>query len=185
MLASSCSGGGTSGPNKTSTSVANAAAAVATQAAIDGPPPTAADIAGFITAGFKDLSISYTAVNIPSFRKPDVLLGVLDDCDKDNAGAGVSKNSPDYWPVVLGHCYTVGDALGWLYQQTARKDFLYGNLLMKRFNREKFDEAVAGGATVGEDYWKLVTGRIYSLTPVTTPIAVTPVPPDGTPVAEQ
>jgi hypothetical protein len=156
-LAAGCSGG-TSGPSRTSTSVARADAATATQAAVAGPPPTAADVAGFITAGFKGLSISYTAVNIPSFRKPDVLLGVLDDCDKDNAGVGVGKDSPDYWPVVLGHCYTVGDALGWLYQQTNRKEFLYGNLLMKRFNRAKFDEAVAAGAKVGEDYWKLVTG---------------------------
>jgi hypothetical protein len=47
---------------------------------------------------------------------------------------------------------------------------------MRRFNRQKFEQAVAGGASVGEDYWKLVTGKIYSLTPISTPIAVTPVP---------
>lgn len=181
-MASACSGGGSGGADKTGTAVAQSAGATATQAAIDGPPPTAPDIAGFINAGFKDLSITYTAVNIPSFRKRDVLLGVLDDCDKGNAG-GPTPESTDYWPIVLGHCYTVGDALGWLYQYTARKDFLYANLLMRRFNRGKFEQAVAGGATVNEDYWKLVTGKIYSLTPISTPIAVTPPPADATPPA--
>jgi hypothetical protein len=173
--AAACSGGGPSAAGKTRTAVALSAGATATQVASDGPPPTAADIKGFINAGFKGLSIDFTAVNIPSFRKLDVLLGVLDDCDKGNAG-GLTSESADYWPIVLGHCYTVGDALGWLYQYTARKDFLYANLLMRRFNRQKFEQAVAGGASVGEDYWKLVTGKIYSLTPISTPIAVTPVP---------
>jgi hypothetical protein len=180
IVASACSGGGTSSAGRTGTAAALSAGATATQVASDGPPPTAVDIAGFIKAGFKDLSINYTAVNIPSFRKLDVLMGVLNDCDKGNAG-GLTRESADYWPIVLGDCYTVGDALGWLYQYTARKDFLYANLLMRRFNRQKFEEAVAAGATVGEDYWKLVAGKIYSLTPISTPIAVTPVPPEATP----
>lgn len=165
MLAAACSGGGTSAPNKT-----------ATQAAADGPPPTAAEIAGFVRAGFEGLEIEYGVVNIPSFDNVDVLLGLLDDCDKGNAGEGITKDSPDYWGIVLGNCYTVGNAVGWLYQYTARKDFLYANLLMRRFNRQKFEQAVAGGAAVGEDYWNLISGKIYALTPITTPIAVTPVP---------
>jgi hypothetical protein len=179
LLAGACSGG-TSAPNKTSTSLAQAADATATQVVADGPPPTAADIAGFINAGFVDLKINYTAVNIPSFRKVDVLLKVLDDCEKGFAG-GASKDSADYWATVLGDCYTVGDALGWLYQHTVRKDFLYANILMRRFNRQKFEQAVAAGAKLDEGYWKLVTGRIYSVTPITTPIAVTPIPPGVTP----
>lgn len=165
VLAAACSGGGTSRSDKT-----------ATQAAIDGPPPTAADIAGFVRAGFEGLEIEYGVVNIPSFDNLDVLLGVLDDCDTGNAGPGIAKDSADYWPVVLGNCYTVGNAVGWLYQYTARKDFLYANLLMRRFNRQKFEQAIAGGAAVGEDYWNLISGKIYALTPITTPIAVTPVP---------
>lgn len=183
LAASAC--GGSSGPSsagETSTSVAKAAAATATQAAIDGPPPTAADIAGFINAGFKDLEIEYGAVNIPSFQELDVLLGVLDGCDKGTAG-GVSKDSPDYWGIVLGDCYTVGSALTWLYGYTARKDFLYANILMRRFNRQRFEQAVAGGASVGEDYWTLVHGKVYAITPITTPIAVTPIPPEATPAA--
>ena len=182
LAASACSGGGTSTGGKTSTAVAQAAAATATQAAVDSPPPSAADVAGFINAGFSGLSIGFREVGIPSFRKLDVLLKVLDDCDKGAAG-GASKDSADYWAVVLGDCYTVGDALGWLYQHTARKDFLYANLLMRRYNRQKFEQAVAAGASVNEDYWKLVTGKIYALTPISTPIAVTPVPPDATPAA--
>ena len=86
MLAAACSGGGTSGSDKT-----------ATQAAADGPPPTAADIAGFVRAGFEGLEIEYGVVNIPSFDNLDVLLGVLDDCDKGNVGDGVTKDSADYW----------------------------------------------------------------------------------------
>ncbi len=182
MLLAACSGGGTSAPNKTATTAAQAAAATATQAAVDGPPPTAADVAGFINAGFSGLSISFRAVGIPSFRKLDVLLKVLDDCDKGNA-AGAGKDSAEYWAIVLGDCYTVGDALGWLYQHSARKDFLYANLLMRRYNRQKFEQAVAAGASVNEDYWKLISGKIYAVTPITTPIAVTPIPPAVTPPA--
>ena len=180
MVLAACSGGGTSAPNKTATTAAQAAAATATRAAVDGPPPTAADVAGFINAGFSGLSISFRDVGIPSFRKLDVLLNVLDDCDKGTAG-GATNDSADYWAVVLGDCYTVGDALGWLYQHSARKDFLYANLLMRRYNRQKFEQAVAAGASVNEDYWKLISGKIYAVTPITTPIAVTPVPPDATP----
>jgi hypothetical protein len=175
LAAAGCSGGGTSGAGKTSTAAAVAAEATATQAAIDGPPPTAADIAGFINAGWDGLEIEYGVVNIPSFDNRDVLLGVLNDCDKGIA-EGLTPESADYWPVVLGQCYTVGNALGWLYNYTARKDFFYGNLLMRRFNRQKYEQAVAGGATVREEYWTSVTGKIYSLTPISTPIAVTPVP---------
>ena len=182
VAATACSGGGTPGSGKTSTVVAQAAAGTATRSAIDGPPPAAADVTGFINAGFSGLSISFREVGIPSFRKLDVLLKVLDDCDKGAAG-GASKDSAEYWPIVLGDCYTVGDALGWLYQHTARKDFLYANLLMRRYNRQKFEQAVAAGAAVNEDYWKLVTDKIYSVTPITTPIAVTPQPDDATPVA--
>jgi hypothetical protein len=183
LAASACGGsGGPSDAGKTSTPVAQAGAATATQAAIDGPPPTAADIAGFINAGFKDLEIEYGAVNIPSFQELDVLLGVLDDCDKGKAG-GVSKDSTDYWGIVLGDCYTAGGALSWLYQYTARKDFLYANILMRRFNRQKFEQAVAAGASVNEDYWTLIKGKVYALTPISTPIAVTPIPPDATPAA--
>ena len=180
LLSGACSGGGTSAAGKTSTSLAQSAAATATQVVADGPPPTATSVAGFIQAGFTDLKINYTAVNIPSFRKVDVLLKLLDDCDKGAAG-GASKDSPDYWATVLGDCYTVGDALGWLYQHTVRKDFLYANILMRRFNRQKFEQAVAAGAKLDEGYWTLVTGKIYSVTPISTPIAVTPIPPGVTP----
>jgi len=51
------------------------------------------------------------------------------------------------------------------------------------YNRQKFEQAVAAGAAVNEDYWKLISGKIYAVTPITTPIAVTPVPPDATPPA--
>lgn len=67
LAAAACGGnGGPSNTGKTSTSVAGSAAATATRAAIDGPPPTAADIAGFITAGFNGLDIPYGATDIPS-----------------------------------------------------------------------------------------------------------------------
>jgi hypothetical protein len=181
LAAAACGGnGGPSNSGKTSTAAAGSAAATATQAAIDGPPPVAADIAGFITAGFNGLDIPYGATDIPSFEKSDILLSVLDSCDKGKAG-GPATDSPDYWAQVLGDCYTVGNALGWLYQYTGRKDFLYANLLMRRFNRQKFEQAVAGGATVNEDYWKLVSDKIYAVTPVSTPIAVTPLPAAATP----
>jgi hypothetical protein len=105
---------------------------------------------------------------------------VLGDCDTGTAGG---KDSPDYWEIVRGDCYTVGDALGWLYQCTARKDLLYANILMRRFNRQNFEQAVAAGAPVNEDYWTLIKDKVYALTPIGTPIAVTPIPPDATPVA--
>ena len=181
LAAAACGGnGGPSNTGKTSTSVAESAAATATRAAIDGPPPTAADIAGFITAGFNGLDIPYGATDIPSFEKSDILLSVLNACDKGTAN-GAATAGPDYWGQVLGDCYTVGNALGWLYQYSARKDFLYANILMRRFNRQKFEQAVAGGATVNEDYWKLVSDKIYAVTPVSTPIAVTPLPAAATP----
>ena len=81
-----CSGGGTSGADKTGTAVGVSAAATATQAAVDGPPPTATDIAGFVRSGFDGLEIEYGVVNIPSFDNQDVLLGVLNDCDKGDGG---------------------------------------------------------------------------------------------------
>ena len=54
---------------------------------------------------------------------------------------------------------------------------------MRHFNRQKFEQAVAAGASVNEDYWTLIKGKVYALTPISTPIAVTPIPAAATPAA--
>lgn len=181
LVTSACGGGGPSSAGKTNTAVANGAAtqsaraaATATQLAIDGPVPTADEIAGVITQGFDGLDeIEYTAVSIPTFRKRDQLLGVLNDCAQ-STGGGRSPEGQDYWPTVLGDCYLVGDALNWLYGYTARQEFLYANIMMERYHRQKFEQAVAAGYPLAESYWDGVQAKIYDVKPSRTPIAVTP-----------
>ncbi len=168
-----CSGGGLPGPQKTGTAEGIRNAATATAAADAAPLPTAADVEGVIRHGFQGLTIPYTATTVVTFRKVDPLVGVLNDCANDNSG-GLSRDNPGYWPAVLGHCYTVGDATKWLYGQTGRQDFAYANQMMMRFMKAKVDEADAAGAKLGEGYWDLVVARIYTLTAAGTPIAVTP-----------
>ncbi|HYM15858.1 MAG TPA: hypothetical protein VEZ14_09880 [Dehalococcoidia bacterium] len=168
-----CSGGGLPDPQKTGTAEGIGHAATATAAANAAPLPTAAEIEGVIRHGFVGLNIPYTATTVVTFRKVDPLVGVLNDCANDNAG-GLPRNDPGYWPAVLGHCYTVGDATSWLYTMTGRRDFAYANQMMKRYMKAKIDQANAAGANLGAGYWDLVVTRIYTLTSSGTPIAVTP-----------
>lgn len=173
LTLAACSGGGPSGSARTGTAESVLYAASATAAAEAEPMPAAADIAGVISHGFQGLQIPYTATSVPTFRKLDVLLGVLQDCARDNAG-GLPRADAAFWPAVLGHCYTVGDATKWLYETTGRRDFAYANQMMKRFMAAKVAEADAAGASLGDGYWKLVLDRIYTLAPGGTPVAVTP-----------
>lgn len=135
--------------------------------------PNASDIEGVIRHGFEGLDIPYGATSVGTFSDVDALLGVLQDCDRDNAG-GVARSDPAFWPAVLGHCYTVGDATKWLYGYTGRRDFAYANQMMMRFMAAKVAEANAAGASLGDGYWKLVLDRIYTLAPGGTPVAATP-----------
>lgn len=172
--AAACSGGGGLGERqKTGTAEAVGHAATATAAADAAPLPTAADIEGVLRHGFAGLNIPYTATTIVTFRKLDPLLGVLNDCVTNNAG-GLPPGDPGYWPAVLGHCYTAGDATHWLYTKTGRQDFAYANQMLKRYMKAKVDEANRAGAALGARYWELVVARIYTLPAVRTPIAVTP-----------
>ncbi len=179
LVAAAC-GGGLSAGNKTNTTVANAdatrgaaAQATATQQAVDGPVPTAPEIAGVINSGFDGLMINYTAVSITTFRRKNELLAMLDNCAA-NKGGGNAPSDENYWPTVLGDCYIVGDALNWLYGYTHKQEFLYANLMMKRYHRAKFESAVEGGAPLDEAYWKLVADKIYSITPNRPVVAQTP-----------
>ena len=148
---------GRSGAGKTGTAVAQARpAATATQAAVDGPPPTAADIAGFIRRRVRRSGDRVRRGEHPVVRQPGRAAGRAERLRQGDAERAGTRRAPDYWPIVLGDCYTVGDALGWLYQYTARKDFLYANLLMKRFNRA---EVRAGGRRRGHGGRGLLEAR--------------------------
>lgn len=174
-----CSGGGLPGPQKTGTAEGVRNAATATAAADAAPLPTEADIEGVLRKGFEGLDIPYGATSVNTFSDVEALVGVLKDCADDNAG-GLSKSDPGYWPAILGHCYTVGDGANWLYGYTGRSDFAFANQMMMRFMKAKVDEADAAGARLGEGYWNLVVGKIYTLKAVGTPVAVTP-PAEATP----
>jgi hypothetical protein len=173
MLVACSGGGGLPGPQKTGTAEGSRHAATATAAADAAPLPTEGDIEGVLRKGFEGLDIPYGATSVNTFSDVDALIGVLKDCANDNAN-GLSKNDPAYWPAILGHCYTVGDGANWLYGYTGRSDFAYANQMMMRFMKAKVDEANAAGANLGEGYWSLVVGKIYTLTTAGTPIAVTP-----------
>ncbi len=174
ILTVACSSsGGRSAPERTGTAegIINAASATAAAAAL--PPVTQQDLVGVITGGFTGLTIPYTATTNGSFRKQPLLLGVLDDC-ANNRAHGLDRGDEAYWPAVLGDCYTVGDATKWLWEYTDKRIFAYANQMAMRYMRQKLDEANAGGAGLGDDYWQLVVGKIYTLTNITTPVAATP-----------
>jgi len=175
-----CGGGGPDAAGRTATADARAQAsataareATATAFASEGPVPTEQEIAGLVLEGFNGLSISFTAVSIPTFRKPDRLLLLLDDCAKSRA-QGKTADDPDYWPTVLGDCYTVGNAFEWLYGETKRDIFLQANRMMRRFHFAKYLAALDAGARLPSDYWTLVEADIYSVTSETTPVPLTP-----------
>jgi hypothetical protein len=168
-----CSSGGVPASQKTGTAENIRNAATATAAADAAPLPTEADIEGVLRKGFEGLNIPYGATSVNTFSDVEAMVGVLKDCANDNAN-GVSKNDPGYWPAILGHCYTVGDGANWLYGYTGRSDFAFANQMMMRLMKAKVDEANASGASLGEGYWSLVVGKIYTLKPAGTPVAVTP-----------
>ena len=172
VLAAACSGGGPSKPEQTSTAAALATSAIATEEATT-PAPTAKDISDTIRLGFAGLNIGYTEIGIDTFRKPDKLVALLDDCAQDR-GQGIDRGDPAFWPAVLGDCYTVGDATKWLYGYTGKREFAYANQLMKRFMHAKMQEANENGAGLDDGYWQLVLDKIYTLSPSGTPVAVTP-----------
>lgn len=171
--AQACGDGGLPGAERTGTAehIAYSASATAADAAL--PPVTQQNVVDAITLGFSDLNIPYTATTNSSFRKKDLLLGILDDCAKER-GHDFAHSDESYWPAVLGDCYTVGDATEWLWEYTDKRAFAYANQLAMRFMRQKFEKAVAAGAGVDEGYWKLVVGKIYTLSIPNTPIAATP-----------
>ena len=184
VLGAACGGGGPSKPHQTSTAAALATSAIATEEATT-PLPTAKDISDTIRLGFAGVNISYTEIGIDTFRKPDKLVALLDDCAQDR-GQGIDRSDPAFWPAVLGDCYTVGDATKWLYGYTGKREFAYANQLMKRYMLAKVQEANDHGAGLDDAYWQLVLDKIYTLSPSTTPIAVTPpadvdTAPTGTP----
>jgi len=169
------SSGGLPAIERTGTAEGRLHAATATALASSGRPVTMQDIADVVALGFTGLEIDYMATTIDTFRKPDELLAVLADCDQGR-GHGIARTAEGYWPAVLGDCYAVGDATKWLYEYTAKTDFAYANQLMKRFMKQKIDEANAGGASLGDGYWDGVVAKIYTLSPAGTPVAVTPLP---------
>lgn len=168
-----CGDGGLPGAERTGTAehISYSANATAADAAL--PPVTQQNVADAISLGFTDLSIPYTATTNSSFRKEDLLLGILDDCAKER-GHDFAHSDESYWPAVLGDCYTVGDATEWLWEYTNNRAFAYANQLTMRFMRQKFERAVTAGAGVNEEYWQLVVGKIYTLSIPNTPIAATP-----------
>lgn len=171
--AQACGDGGLPGPERTGTAegILYSASATAADAAL--PPVTEQNVADAITLGFTGLNIPYTATTNSSFRKQALLLGILDDCAKER-GHDFAHDDESYWPAVLGDCYTVGDATEWLWGYTNKRAFAYANQLAMRFMRQKFERAVAAGTGIDEAYWKLVVGRIYTLSIPNTPIAATP-----------
>lgn len=173
LVLAACSGGGLPAAQKTNTAIGASQAGTATAAANAEPLPTAADIEGVIRKGFQGLEIPYGATSVATFSDVEALVGVLRDCASDNAG-GLPRTDAGFWPAVLGHCYTVGDGTKWLYGYTGRRDFAYANQMMMRYMRAKLDEADRAGAGLGERYWQLVVGKIYTLTVAGTPVAATP-----------
>jgi hypothetical protein len=174
LCAAACSGGGgLSAADRTGTREGISHAATATAVAAALPPVTQKDLVDVIGAGFLNLTIPFTATTNASFRKQDLLLGVLDDCANER-GHGFDHADPSYWPSVLGDCYTVGDATKWLWEYTNKHEFAYANQLAMRFMRQKLDDANAAGAGLDDGYWALVVGKIYTLTNEGTPIAATP-----------
>jgi len=171
------SSGGLPAPERTGTAEGRLHAATATALASSGRPVTMQDIADTIALGFSGVDIPYGATSIETFAKPDALLAVLADCDQGR-GHGIARTDEGYWPAVLGDCYTVGDATKWLYGYTAKRDFAYANQLMKRFMKQKVDEANAAGANLGDAYWDGIVAKVYTLSAAGTPVAVTP-PPAG------
>ena len=159
LVFAACSGGG-GGPSSHSTpSPAE-------------PPPSIEAIRAYIGQGFLNQKISYTLTLINSFRDPLKVIALANACAANDAG-GVAPEDPNFWPTVLGNCYTAGDATMRLYQYTGRDDFLRANRELERLNRAKLDEANAQGAGIGEDYWNRVAAGVYSQAPFTP----TPAPP--------
>ena len=176
LAAAGCrSSGGLPTLDRTGTAEGRFHAATATALASSGRPVTMQDVADVIKLGFAGVQISYTATTVDTFRKPDKLLAVLDDCAQSR-GHGIARADEGFWPAVLGDCYAAGDATKWLYDYTGKQDFAYANQLMKRFMKQKVDEANAAGASLGDAYWDGVVAKIYTLSPDRTPIAVTPPP---------
>ena len=165
--------GGLPGPERTGTAEGRWHAATATALASSGRPVTQQDLIDVILKGFEGVEIAWTVTSVDTFRKPEDLLLVLDDCAQDRAH-GIAPADAAYWPAVLGDCYTVGDATKWLYDYTGKQDFAYANQLMKRYMKQKLDRANAAGAQLGDAYWDGVVDKIYTLTHAGTPIAVTP-----------
>lgn len=174
LATAGCSGGsGPSRAERTATAEALAQRATATAVAAALPPVLPSDVANLIRAGFVNVNIPFDATLIDSFREEPSLLGILDDCAQARA-QGIARDDQSFWPAVLGDCYTVGDATKWLFDYTHKPEFAYANQLAMRYMRQKLDEANANGAQLGEDYWQLVVGKIYTLTSRSTPIAATP-----------
>ncbi len=133
------------------------------------PPPSIEAIRAYIGQGFINEKISYKLTMITNFRNPLDVIALADACAKDDAG-GVPAEDSNYWPTVLGKCYTAGDATMRLYQYTGRDDFLNANHELERLHRAKLDEANAHGANIGENYWPGVVTAVYSQ------LAFTPTP---------
>lgn len=171
-----CSGGGRPPAERTATAEAGAHAATATAVITQATPVTGEDLRSLIAAGFEGLTIPYTATLNASFREQDLLLGILNDC-VNNRGGDYTPADGDYWPAVLGDCYTVGDALKWLYEYSGRQQFAYANQLAKRYFLQKAAEAAAAGATIPDGYLDQVEAKIFTLAPNRTPIALTPLAP--------
>jgi hypothetical protein len=155
---SACSGGG------------GGASSSATPGAAEAPPSIEA-VRAYIGQGFINQKISFKSTLIDSFRDPLKVIARADACANDDAGP-LKPDDPNFWPTVLGNCYTAADATMRLYQFTGRDDFLRANRELQRLHRAKLDEANAHGAGIGEEYWSGVVAAVYSQTPFTpTPIA--------------
>jgi hypothetical protein len=157
LMSAACSGGGGSH---------------ATPAPTDSPPSIEA-IRAYIGQGFINQEIGYELTLIDNFRDPVQVIALADKCAANDAG-GLAAEDPNFWPTVLGNCFTAGDATMRLYQYTGRDDFLRANEEIRRLHRAKLDEANAHGANIGEDYWTRVVAAVYSQIPFTpTPEATT------------
>src|SRR5262245_8038625 len=105
VMAVACSGGGGGNSN-------------ATPAPTE-PPASIEAIRAYIGQGFINEKIGYKLTLINNFRDPLQVIALADACASNDAG-GVSPEDPNFWPTVLGNCFTAGDATMRLYQYTGR-----------------------------------------------------------------